>query len=223
MSDETKAPEAADPLKNLKAEFDRKLGNADSKLAELQKTNELLMAKIQAMNTPAPVKKETSLTDLLYSDPEAYAREIESRAEAKALARVTAQQEKMNKVSNTIGALVNEYPELQDNGHSLSKRAVEIFSSLPDEEKQSSLSYKMAVKDAAEELGIKPRSKRPVDEEPSFSGSYRSSSRSRKKEGISPVTEAWAEALGVNLKDEKVKARVLENQSRDWTKYKPIK
>jgi hypothetical protein len=223
MSDEIKTPEPqVDPIKNLKAEMDRKLGNADSKLTELQKTNELLLSKLSSLTQPAPKAPKEDLSDLLYKDPEAYARLIEERAEKRAVERVSAQQEKLNKVNSIIGSLTQEYPELQDGNHQLTKRAVEIYSALPDEEKQSSLSYKLAVKDAAEELAIKPRSKRPVDEEPSFGSSSGARSRAKATK-LDGATEELARMFGIDTSDSKVKERLLAKQNRNWNRYEPVK
>lgn len=220
MSDDIQTPEQIDPLKNLKAEMERKLSNSEARLSELQKTNELLFSKLNELTTPkaAPApQKQVSMSDLLYSNPEEYARIIEERA----MERVAAQQQRAQKVNGVISQLAQEFPELSDNNSSLTKRAVEIYNSLPPEEKQSSLSYRLAVKDAADELGLKPKSKRPVDDEPSFGSSGRSAPR--RKDKLNPMTEVWATALGLDPSDPKVKARLVERQNRDWHKPKPVK
>ncbi len=225
MSDES-TPEStqADPIKNLKAEMDRKLGNADSRLSELQKTNELLMAKLSSISSPAtPAAKTESLSDILYADPERYARIVEERAEARATERVSQQQQKANKVNTVVNQLAQEFPELSDNNHSLTKRAVEIYQALPDEEKNSSLSYKMAVREAAEELSIKPKSKRPVDEEPSFGGSSGGSRSRRATAKLDTNTEELAAMLGLDTSDPKTKERMIASQNRNWNRYQPVK
>jgi hypothetical protein len=216
-------PETQDPIKNLKAEIDRKLGNADSRMAELQKTNEALISKLNELTKPTQAQKpaEPSMSDLLYSDPEKYAQLIQERAEQRAVERISRQQDKIAKVNGVIGQLAAEYPELSDSNHALTKKAVEIYNSLPEEEKQTSLAYKMAVREAAEELSVKPKSKRPVDDEPSFGSSGSRSGRRSQK--LDSGTEQLARIFGIDTSDEKVKSRLLAKQNRNWTKFEPIK
>ncbi len=220
--DVTTPPEQQDPLKNLKSEFDRKLGNADARLAELQRSNELLMSKLNSIAPTAAAAKSENLSDILYADPERYARIVEERAEARAMDKMNRQQEKMGKVNNTINALAQEFPELSDGNHQLTKRAVEIYSSLSDEERNSSMSYKMAVREAADELSIKPKSKRPVDDEPSF-GSSGSRGASRRAAKLDGSTEEFASILGLDTSDSKVRERLLAKQNRNWSQYQPVR
>jgi hypothetical protein len=219
MSDQTHSPEQADPIKNLKAEMDRKLGNADAKLAELQKTNEALLSKLSSISKPAPAA-EPSLSDLLYSDPERYAQIIQERAEQRALEKMNRHNSQIQKVNSVIGQLASEYPELSDSNHALTKKAVEIYNALPEEERQTSLAYKMAVREAAEELSVKPKSKRPV-EEPEFNSSY-SGRRSGKSQKLDPVTEEFASLFGIDTNDAKIKQSLLEKQNRNWNRYEPV-
>lgn len=219
---DSNAPEGQDPLKNLKAELDRKLGNADAKLSQLQEANAALLAKLERLSTPTAPTKEASLTDLLYNDPEKYAQMVERRAEEKALAQMQRQQAQMVKTSTTISELQNEFPELSDSGHELTKKAVEVYNSLPEEERTTSLAYKMAVKAAALDLGYKPRSKRPVDEEPSIGSGY-GRGAPRKSNKLDTDTELAAQIFGIDTSDPKVKERLIKKSQRDWNKYKPVK
>lgn len=231
MSDDIKSAEGsaaesqADPIVNLKAEMSRKLGNTESKISELQKTNELLLSKLSQLTQPAaaPAAKSADLSTLLYSDPDAYAAEIERRAEERAMRRVNEQQAQAVRTNSVLAELQNEFPELSDSGNELTKKAVEMYNNLPPDEKNSSLAYKVAVKAAALELGVKPRSKRPVDDEPMGSSYGQRSGSRRAATKLAPETEELAAIFGLDTSKQEVKDRLLKNSQRNWTKYKPIK
>jgi hypothetical protein len=222
MSDEntqgTDTP--VDPLVNLKAELNRKVSNTESKLEQFQKTQEALLAKLSELTAPkaAPkAEKEESLADLVYTDPEKYAAIIEERAEKKILGQISRQQAQMAKTQSVLSELQAEFPELSSQDHELTKKAVEVYNSLPDDEKSSSLAYKVAVKQAALDLGYKPKSKRPVDDEPSFGPS--SGSRPRRNK-LDSATEQLASMFGLNTSDPKVKERLVKASNREWNKYR---
>jgi hypothetical protein len=203
----------------------RKLGNTDTKISELQKTNELLLSKLTQLTQPAAApRQKQDLSTLLYNDPDAYAAEIERRAEERAMARVNQQQAQAAKTGNVIAELQAEFPEIADSNNELTKKAVEMYNNLPDDEKNSSLAYKVAVKAAALELGVKPRSKRPVDEVPMGSSSnHRSSNSRRSSNKLSTETEQLAAIFGIDTSKSDVKERMIKASQRDWTKYKPVK
>jgi hypothetical protein len=211
----------ADPLTQFKAEFSRKTDGLKSEIAELKSATSVLVEALSrtAQKPAAAAKSEESLTDLMYSDPERYAQIIEERA----VGRVAKQQEAQMRTQQVIGELHNEFPELNDTQSPLTKKAVEIYSSLSDEEKRSTTSYKLAVKEAAAELGVKPRSKR-TDEENFSSGSYSSGGTRRPKaDKLDPGVIAWAERLGVDHTDPDVRSRLIERSKRKWSSYqKPI-
>lgn len=211
----------ADPLVNLKAELSRKMSNSEAKLAEFAKTQEILLSKLNELTTPkaAPKATETeSLSDLMYSDPERYAAVIQERAEQRIMGQISKQQSQMAKTQSVLSELQAEFPELAHADHELTKKAVEVYNSLPEDERSSSLAYKVSVKQAALDLGYKPKSKRPADEEPSFgSSSGRSARKSNKIDG---ATEQLAAMFGINTSDPKVKERLVKASQREWNKYK---
>ena len=220
--DATKAAaDAVAALKNVKEEFTRKQANTDSQLASLKQQNEALMSKLNSF-TPAsfgaqaPAKEE--LSDLIYSNPERYTQLIEERATKAAEKNIEGRLNAQARGNSTIASLHAEFPELASNDHELTKKAVEIYSALPDDEKSSPLSYKVAVKEAALELGIKPKSKR-TDEEQLMSSGGGSGSRKERKPKISQQTADFAAAVGLDINDPKVKERIEGRQGRNWNKY----
>jgi hypothetical protein len=224
MAEEVKTPPAApaaataDDIKNVKSEFDRKLGN-------LEKTNQALLAQLQVLNQPkpqpAPAKKP--LKDLWYDDPEAAASIIAKKASDDTLAIIGKENAIQARKGNVIQGLYREYPELQDYDHPLTIKAVEIFEKLTDEEKANPIAYKLAVREAAEELEIKTKAKRkPKDEEDSFSlggsgGKTEKGTRAKRSSDLDPKTVEFARLAGLDVKDEKVLTNLKKhNDRKNW-------
>lgn len=225
MSDENNGtPEGGqDPLVNLKAELNRKLSNSEQKMVEFAKTQEALLSKLNEMTQPkaAPAAKaEESLSDIMYSDPDKYAALIEERAEKRIMGQISRQQAQVAKTQSVLSELQSEFPELASADHELTKKAVEVYNSLPEDERSSSLAYKVSVKQAALDLGYKPKSKRPADEEPSIGSGGRVPRKSNK---LDSSTEQLASMFGLNTSDPKVKERLIKSANREWTKFRSPK
>lgn len=232
MSDENQgssAPETSDPIKNIKSEFDRKFGNTEAKLAEMASTNAALLAKLNELTSsraPAPEPKSEDLSDVFYKDPQRYAQIVADRAAQQAEARAAQREAATRKTQTVLGQLQAEYPELASSDHELTRKAVEIYNSLPDDEKASSMSYKLAVQSAAVELGVKPRSKRPVSDQEDLGSSGYSSGPSRsqrKSTKLDPATEELAQMFGIDTSKPEVKERLIKSSGRNWNKYQPVK
>jgi len=218
MSDDIKdgnASASADPIKNLKAEMDRKLSN-------LQQTNEALIKQVQAMIQPKPAASSTAssakLEDVWFDKPE----EAASRIEERVLTKISKQQETAAKSNATIGQLVSEFPELSDNNSDLTKKAVEIYSSFSEDEKSSPVAYRAAVREAAMELGVSPKSKRQASsEDDTFSIGGSSSSREdrRAAKQMDQATLEFASIMGLDVNDKKVVERIKAKTKRNFNRY----
>lgn len=221
--------QTADPIKNVKEEFSRKLTNTESKIDQLAKQNEALIAQLAAISTTkgAPAAagtKSEDLSDLMYSDPQRYAQVIEERAEARIMGKLNDMNTANQKQTSVMASIMNEYPELGDGDHQLTKKAVEIFASFDEADKKSPISYKLAAQQAALELGVKPKSKRTEADDYSIMSSSSSSSRKKtKKSEVSDVTLNVAELMGLDPTDEKLKQRLAERAGRNWNKYQAVK
>lgn len=222
MSDQengSSAPEGGEGLTNVKAEFNRKLSNFESKISGLEATNAQLIAAIQSMAAPkkevAPAKK---IEDVWFDKPTEAAETIVKQAEERIMKTIDSRSAQLHRQNQTLSQLVSDFPELSDNNHELTKSAVAIYSAMSEEDKTSPLAYKAAVREAASELGIMPKAKRR-DEDFSVSGSGSSSARSertqtRTKGGLDPATEEFARLVGVNVDDPKVKDRIKARHGR---------
>lgn len=213
---------APDPIAQLKGETSRKLDNVNAQLEKLAQANALLIEKLTAV---APAKKaapeqEEDLSTLAYTDPAKYAAVIEERTTAKITAQLTKREEAQARTNAVMNELTNEYPEITDAKSDLSKKALEIYNSIPEHERNTTAAFKLAVKEAAMEIGVKPKSKRSDDE--NFmgpSGGVPTSRSRRQATKLSPETEQWAALLGVDLSDKEVHDRVVQRAQRDFRRY----
>lgn len=221
-----------DPFNNIKQEFGRKLGNVESKVEDLAKANQALLAMLQqTISSPRQevvnsTTTEDDLEELWYKDPAAAARKIEERATKAIEAKLAKAQEQQSRQNATIQALVRDYPELNDESHPLTKKAIEIYMSMDDADKVSPAAYRLAVKEAAYELGVKPLKKRTDDEIDSFSvssslGSSRGSSRRGSgKEELDPKTIAFAQMMGLDVTNPKTIESLKQRAKRsNWNKF----
>jgi hypothetical protein len=229
MSDVNDTPEqpasqGEDPIKNLKAEFTRKLDNVVSELSEQRKLNEQLLATLNTTTSSQSKERDPDMSTLLYQDPARYAQIMEERAEKRIMGKLERQQQVQAKQQSTIQRIVQDYPEAADSDHPLTRRAVEIYNTLADDEKSSPAAYRAAVAEAAAELGIKPKAKRPVsDDEPTLSSSHSSSPRRTKKASVDPLTLAFAEQMGLNAGDPELIKRLADRSTRNWNKFEKVK
>lgn len=222
MANETPPPQ--DPkdegrdLKNLQAEFSRKQQNMDDKLSQINKTNELLLAQIQAMQ-PAPRKSkedDADLATMIYDDPNKAVEIMEKRVEQKLEKKYNQVETQKENKNNILRKITSEYPEATDDNHPLTKRALEIFNSYGSSDP---VMLQTAVFQAAAEQGIKPKSKRTESEEyedvASGSSSRGSSRRRREKESdLNQRTKTFAQLMGINTSDPKVEARLKERTKK---------
>lgn len=214
MSDEQKpasAPNApkADEIKNLKAEYDRKIGN-------LEAMNKRILDQVAATIKPQAAVKHENLDDTWFDNPRKAADLVkeEIRSEAAMAQRTSA----------TLSQLVQEFPELNDTGSELYKKAVEIYDSFsPQDKLNPSVAYRAAVREAAMETETKPVSKRPRESDDDFSlsggGGSRPRAGGRRGDNLTQNTKDFAELMGVDHEKPEVKERLKKYAKRTWKHY----
>jgi chromosome segregation ATPase len=237
MSEETKVgkstdqPQSDDSINNVKAEMNRKFSNYDETLQQLQQQNQQILTHLQTQKeTQKPTQNATqsnteNLGDLIYDDPNRAAQILKEQAKAeiqKELATKEALQQKQTKVLSDI---MQEFPEVSNATHPLTKRTVEIYNKMPEEDRQSPMSYKVAVMEAAAELGINPSSQRDGDDLDSFTVSGSSSDVSTNKHSKVDKTAddamlKFASIMGLNVEDPKVVEQLNNRKRSSWTRYR---
>lgn len=193
-----------DTLNNMKAELNRKVSN------------------IEARVTPAKVvAEEEPLEDMIYSNPKKVIETIRAQVNQDTQQTLNARDQH----TQVIGDLMYDFPELQDKNSDLFKAAVAGYQAMTPQEQANPMAYKLAVKSAAVDMGVKPRSKRSADDDFSLNGDGGGHSgrdrrgRSRDNE-LSDETLAFAEKVGFNINDPKVVERIKARaQRKNWNRY----
>lgn len=217
-----------DPLKNLHSEFSRKT----EKLAqENQKLSSQLSEVLQILNkntlkqAPSSQSADEDLEELAFKDPKAYAKRVKAEAAQEASTLVSRQIQAQQHSQSVLNQLVSEYPELNEASNELTLKAVENYKNMSDEDKRSAGAYKIAVRDAAAELGVLPKNKRKSTSNDDFalSGNASTSNPKGNKRGeveLDQRTIAFAKLIGLNTDDKKV-MESLKNRSqrKSWSKY----
>lgn len=224
----------ADPLKNVKSEFDRKIGNVDQKLDQTNKTLAGLVTQLQAIaKTATPTKApsegnsiQKEIENSWYDNPSKAVHLIKEETKNELRKEIVDANVIQQKTTNTLNTLIRDFPELADQENEFTKRAVQLYSELPEDEKTSPAAYKAAVREAALEMGIKPRSKRSDEELDDFSlrggGNFsgRSENNARKRNTLNPSVADFARLVGINPEDPKTKERLMSNHGRKrWDKW----
>lgn len=224
---EVKKADSQDLMKNMKAEFDRKLSDMN---ATLQRTMEEQKQLLSSLAAPKQDVVDEDIEDVWFKDPKKAMSIVEKRVEEKFNRKLESEKSANSAKQAVITELVSNYPELNDNNNEMTKRVYELLGSVPSGGFDPR-DLKMAALQAAQELDIKPVTKRvkkakeqDVDEEDYFDvPTRRGRSRDVESEGgegkLNKVTETWAQLLGLNTSDPKVKANLIKNSKRNWTKF----
>lgn len=219
---------AEDLLKNTRAEFARKTGNLEAKLAATNEQLAAMIAQVQASLTqskPAPAASAKSARDLLYDSPDEFVQQVTEQATAKAQAEVRRSQEMQSAMQTAIMDISAKYPEFSQAGSEAAQKAVELGSKLPSHLRGTAEGAKIAMLEAAAELGLVPQSKRaksPSSDDAAVGGGSRSTSTSTKaKSKIDDSVIIMGKLLGVDYEADKNRAKNLEKSAtrQKWNKY----
>ncbi len=226
-------PKTGEDLKNVKAEFNRKFDGLNK---DLKQSNDALMAQLKdigqrvAQPEPKPISVDNTADDLYYTNPEAWAKQVKDDAAKQANdiveTKIQAQQAKQLEQQTMINELLSSYPELGSNDHKMTQRALEIFGTMPEKERQSTLGYKLAVQQAASEQGIKPkamRTKEEVEDSYSLKGDSGMKPPQGKPKGkIDSKGLAFAHFLGIDVDDPEVLEKLEDCARPNWLKYQEV-
>lgn len=222
---EDKKPEEGqekDTLGNFKSEVNRKIDSVKDALT--QTTNELKQ-QLKAL-IPLPEKKtasapEKTIKELWWEDEEAAANRILAIADE----RLDKKLQDKDRQANVMGGLFNDFPELRNMQDPLTVKALEIYNNLPAHDKTTPSAYRLAVLEAAAEIGVSPMAKRTKNENDDWTsdgGNTPPPTRRGKKNSdeLSPESLAFAAAVGMDTDDPKIMERLKKSAKRqNWTKY----
>lgn len=216
-------PAVATPSPELAA-FEQRTMALEAQNKQLAQQMEQLIAlsarSQQSASQSATGVSDDEIEDLAYKNPKAYAKAVEQRATQKASDMVNSRLQHQNDVNVVLSQLTSEYPELGDASSDFAKKAVEIYSRMPSAQQNNPLAYKIAVRDAAAELGVLTKSKRPKNSSDDFSvsssGQNSGTRESRKTDKLDNRSLAFAELLGMDVKDTKVIERIKARTNRKY-------
>jgi hypothetical protein len=217
---DTGASVPADEIKNLKAEFSRKMDN-------LAQANAQLLKQLETLVKPAPQATPTAEPDLdklWFDSPAKAAQIIEERAEKRMEAKQAKRDEVIRKQNEVVSQLVTEFPQLQNPSSELAKEALRIYQGYSDEERNNPASYRAAVNEAALKKGVRPKSMGGDDADEAFSvggpKSGASGSKAPKKGELDERVSLAAQLLGLDVNDAATKKSLAKRQGREnWIKY----
>lgn len=218
-----------DPIKQIKSEFGRKQDNVLNELnalkAQLGQITDTVISVAQTKRQEAAQSGEEFPDPVI--DPKGYKEAIKRELRQEVNVSLSAERER----TSTLSSLVSQYPELQDSNSELTQQALRIYNGLSAAEKQSAASYKLAVMQAAQEVGVLPVNKRQSknnsqDSEDftinSSSNSTRRPSQNRKEEKIDERTLEFARLLGRPVDDPKYMdnlKKTITTRKRSWSKF----
>lgn len=201
----------AESLTNMKAEMNRKLDN------------------LRPAAPPKEVVGKKSYRERFYEDEDAALAAVKEEAKQETLDIINESQRQRDQQALTANKLYQEFPELQEKAHPLTKKANEIYEAMSPEEQKQPMALKTAVAEAALELGVSPKSKRKEQESEddgfSLGGSRGADSGAgksgkRRKDDLPAETLEVAALMGLNTNDEKVVANLKGRAKRsNWNKY----
>jgi len=220
--------DAVDPIKQIKSEFGRKQDNVMNELNALKaQLGQIADTVITAAATKRQSSEDESMPDPVM-DPKGYRDHLKKDLRREVDASLNSERER----NQTLASLVSQYPELQDGNSELTQQALRIYQGLSNSEKQSPSAYKLAVMQAAQEVGVLPANKRQskkqeADDE-SFtmnsggSSNARRPSQNRKEEKLDERTLEFARALGRPVDDPKYMEslkKTVSSRKRSWSKF----
>lgn len=230
---ENQAGDQSRSQESVVAEFNRKYNKLSEENSRMSQMLEQLVAKQnQVVVSPTKAQEdEKELVDLAYSNPAEYARRVTAAARKEASQVVNSTIQQQQQTNNVLTQLASEYPELADNSSELTTKAVNIYKNMSESERNSPMSYKIAVRDAAADLGILPKKNRPKDSsnEPNIGNSNsaanevskaQSRAQAKSQNKLDEKTLEFAKLMGLDTSKKEVLERLTKrNERKSWGKY----
>jgi hypothetical protein len=204
---------------NKYSEENKKLSDQIAQLANLVSRQQPTQGK------SASTDADAELEELSYSNPKEYARRVTMEARKEAQKTVSQAFQQQQDTNSRLAQLAQEYPELADNNSDLTKKAVDIYKNMPEDERMERNAYKVAVREAAAELALLPKAKRTAAAEPNISGKGSEPSKGRGSSSsssskIDEKTLEIARLMGLNVDDKKQLERLQKRAERkNWGRH----
>jgi hypothetical protein len=211
--------------------FDEKLQALEQKhqssLEEVKRQNQELMnavkqlSEFQTQSAPAPkAESDESLSDLLYSDPQAYTQKIIEQTRQSVSQEIQQVRDQEARKEQVLTQLTRDFPELADQNADLTKEAIKIYGQLPDNLKNNpdGAGFDSAVYRAAAQLGVKPISQRASNDDFTISGKGAAGKKSKPGK-VSRETLEVARKMGLNPDDPKLVKSLEQRAQRNFRSW----
>lgn len=214
-----------DPVKQIKAEFQRKTSNIEEKLAATTAQIDALLAEVTKGIGKKPEQAGKSTRDLLYDDPDSFVQSVTEKAVNRAREESASLAASQQALHTTIASFTAKYPELAQQDSEAMQLAVQFGNALPKHLKGTPEGAELAMSKAVAELGLAPVAKRKKVEGSSEDaamggGSKGSSGRKQSTERPDDATLAIAQLMGLDVNDKVRMDGIVKAKSRkSWTKY----
>lgn len=218
---ETQEQSPHEYLKQMEKQFSERFVQQEQHLEKLYSSQKELIEAISAQRNPAPQEETPDLTGLLLSDPEKAIKVIKESVKKEINGELDQHQSRIAQQNQTLAQLQQEFPELSDINHPLTKSALEIYGKMSNKEKESPLAYKVAIQEAAMRNNVKPKSVRQQESSDEFSmpSGVKGGPRTKGTDKLDPKTVEFARIMGLNLEDKATVERLKKNASTNLTQY----
>lgn len=191
-----------------------------------------LNSRLDSQNQPKPKKQEEDnedLSNMILIDPAKAVQKITAKVKEEVMGTVASDTQAREVFNGKFLELQNDFPEIANQDSKLHKKAKELLAASGASKFDGAALERAVLKAAAEEgmVAMKYRKQQQSDDDEYLGGGSNSpgpSSRQRSKnEKLPAATVAFAELVGVNLKDPKVLERVTSTYNTrkgNWNKYK---
>lgn len=214
--------------KLLKENFSKLEGSLKDLQTRISKVEQPVIKQKQ------PVQEDDDLDTLILSDPKKAVDKITSKVKEEVMGNVKNEEALKSQFNTRFSSLQSEFPEIGDLNSDLHKRAKEIMLESATSQYDST-ALELAVRRAAAEKGVQPMQYRRKQQDDGDEGdgylgggssgfsNERRSTRGGKSDKLPAATLAFAEAVGMNVKDPKVVEQLTKRyneRKNNWNKYK---
>jgi hypothetical protein len=185
-------PNIDNVLKNIKSEFSRKLESQNQTMEQLNAQIANLIEQVKPKAAPV----EENLEDLAYNPAKLVETVVTKAVEASN--KVVDQRTREAAAVNTVfTSMSQKFPEFSDQGSDAYKKASELYERLPKNLKNTAEGMKMAMSEAAIELGLVPSERRRSRNADDYVGTGSGGNRARgdAEVEVSPKTTEFAKLL----------------------------
>ncbi len=219
--DKTTAVDVTEVINSVKEQIKSMAEQSNQANQQLFQEVQGIKATQQAAAAPQQqaYAEEESFLDL---DPKAYEKRINAEVDRRVDEKIHRATTNQAQISSTIAQIVADYPEANQAGSDMQAKIVEVNNALGPDLKDTPAGYELAASKAAKQLGLIPKSLRQNTTTEDFSMSASNSGSGKrtrsKSDELEGKTLAFAELVGLNVKDPKQIERLKERASR--TNYK---